>query len=630
MTQPFVTDYDLHLLGEGRHFRADDKLGAHALTSYGVEGVHFAVVAPNATDVSVVGDFNGWHQSADRLERLSESGVWHRFVPQARHGSLYKYRVQDSNGVALPDKADPFAFAAELRPRTASIVWDLTLYRWQDEAWLENRPTRQTRHAPLSIYEVHLGSWRRTHAGGHRWLTYRELADQLAEYVAAHGFTHIELLPITEHPFDASWGYQTVGYYAPTSRFGTPDDFKAFVDTLHGAGIGVILDWVPAHFPDDDHGLADFDGSGLFEHPDPLQRHHPEWHTRVFDYGRSEVQNFLISNARFWLEHYHVDGLRVDAVASMLYLDYARPAGEWTPNDRGGHENLQAAEFLKTLNGYITDQFPDVLMIAEESTTWPGVSAAADRGGLGFSYKWNMGWMHDIFECVSQDSTDRHRQLEDIGLSLGYAFAEHFVLPFSHDEVVHGKGSLISRMPGDAWQQFANLRLLYGYMFGYPGKKLLFMGNEFGQRAEWNFERSLDWRLTDIPSHHGLQRWVADLNACYRRDTRLHYWDTDERGFSWVADTGATSAVLSFFRHGPAAKRPLLFVCNFTPFDRREFRVGVPERGLWPELLNSDAECYGGRGLGNFGSVLADPIPAHGHAHSLSLTVPALGVLLLG
>ena len=336
MTQPFVTDYDLHLLGEGRHFRADDKLGAHALTSYGVEGVHFAVVAPNATDVSVVGDFNGWHQSADRLERLSESGVWHRFVPQARHGSLYKYRVQDSNGVALPDKADPFAFAAELRPRTASIVWDLTLYRWQDEAWLEHRPRRQTRHAPLSIYEVHLGSWRRTHAGGHRWLTYRELADQLAEYVAAHGFTHIELLPITEHPFDASWGYQTVGYYAPTSRFGTPDDFKAFVDTLHGAGIGVILDWVPAHFPDDDHGLADFDGSGLFEHPDPLQRHHPEWHTRVFDYGRSEVQNFLISNARFWLEHYHVDGLRVDAVASMLYLDYARPAGEWTPNDRGG------------------------------------------------------------------------------------------------------------------------------------------------------------------------------------------------------------------------------------------------------------------------------------------------------
>ncbi len=630
MTQPFVTDYDLHLLGEGRHFRADDKLGAHALTSYGVEGVHFAVVAPNATDVSVVGDFNGWHQSADRLERLSESGVWHRFVPQARHGSLYKYRVRDSNGVALPDKADPFAFAAELRPRTASIVWDLTLYRWQDEAWLENRPTRQTRHAPLSIYEVHLGSWRRTHAGGHRWLTYRELADQLAEYVAAHGFTHIELLPITEHPFDASWGYQTVGYYAPTSRFGTPDDFKAFVDTLHGAGIGVILDWVPAHFPDDDHGLADFDGSGLFEHPDPLQRHHPEWHTRVFDYGRSEVKNFLISNARFWLEHYHVDGLRVDAVASMLYLDYARQAGEWTPNDRGGHENLQAAEFLKTLNGYITDQFPDVLMIAEESTTWPGVSAAADRGGLGFSYKWNMGWMHDIFECVSQDSTDRHRQLEDIGLSLGYAFAEHFVLPFSHDEVVHGKGSLMSRMPGDAWQQFANLRLLYGYMFGYPGKKLLFMGNEFGQRAEWNFERSLDWRLTDIPSHHGLQRWVADLNACYRRDTRLHYWDTDERGFSWVDDTGATSAVLSFFRHGPAAKRPLLFVCNFTPFDRREFRVGVPERGLWPELLNSDAECYGGRGLGNFGSVLADPIPAHGHAHSLSLTVPALGVLLLG
>ena len=630
MSELFLSDDDLQLLVEGRHFRAYEKLGAHLGQVDGIDGVHFAVVAPNASEVSVVGDFNAWNSKADPLHRRGSSGVWHRFVPGVCHASLYKFRLRSRDGRDLPDKADPFAFAAELRPRSASMVWNLLSYRWEDGAWMHDRMRRQTHEAPISIYEVHLGSWRRVTEEGARWLTYGELASQLVDYVTDMGFTHVELLPVTEHPLDASWGYQTIGYFAPTSRFGTPDDFRRFVETLHQADIGVILDWAPAHFPRDEHGLAYFDGTCVYEHADPKQGRHPEWHTQVFDYGRWEVQNFLISNARFWLEQYHIDGLRVDAVASMLYLDYARAKGEWVPNVHGGHENLEAVDFLKMLNTHVYGAFPDVMMIAEESTAWPGVSAPTDSGGLGFGFKWNMGWMHDALQFVTKEPAHRSHDLDDLSFSLEYAFSENFILPLSHDEVVHGKKSIIGRMSGDDWQRFANVRLLYGYMFGHPGKKLLFMGNEFGQPGEWRFEHSLDWHLTSLPLHAGLQQWVRDLNHRYRSDARLYQRDTSANGFEWVDRRDTQSTVVSFLRRGVAEDDPVFIVCNFAPFERRDYRIGVPYAGDWTELLNSDAECYGGHGLGNLGSVHTDAVSIHGRGQSLSLTLPPLSVLVFG
>ena len=629
MSEPFLSDYDLHLLGEGRHYRAYDKLGAHPGSVDGIDGVHFAVVAPNASAVSVIGDFNHWNADTDPMARTGNWGIWHRFVPGAVCGALYKFQLTSGSGDPLPDKADPFAFAAELRPRSASMVWSLDSYTWNDADWMDHRAPRHTHAAPISVYELHLGSWRRMTEDGGRWLTYREVAPQLADYVTSMGFTHVELLPVNEHPLDASWGYQTIGYFAPTSRFGTPDDFRFLVDTLHQAGIGVILDWVPAHFPSDEHGLANFDGTCLFEHADPKQGRHPEWQTQIFNYGRHEVSNFLISNARFWFDQYHIDGLRVDAVASMLYLDYARDEGEWIPNVDGGRENLEAVEFIKTLNRYIYSEYPDVMMIAEESTAWPGVSAPTDAGGLGFGFKWNMGWMHDTLKFMSKDPIHRRHHLDDLSFSLVYAFSENFILPLSHDEVVHGKGSIISRMSGDEWQRIANLRLLYGFMFGHPGKKLLFMGNEIGQPGEWSFEGSLDWHLLSSPSHAGLQRWVGDLNRLYRSDARLHRLDSKAEGFEWVDRSDEQSTIVSFLRRGMPDDDPLLFVCNFTPVERVGYRIGVPRDGQWRELLNSDAKHYGGRGLGNLGAVRADTAALHGREHSLELTLPPLGVLVL-
>ena len=637
MTDPVLTDHDLYLLREGRHDRAYEKLGAHPACVDGVPGVWFAVVAPNAEHVSVVGDFNGWNPDAHRLCATGDSGVWQSFVPDAEPGSLYKYRIRPRHPHVDLEKADPFAFAAERRPRTASQVWNLSAYTWGDAGWMSDRAGRHTPTAPISIYEVHLGSWRRGSGDG-RWLTYRELAVELTEYLVGMRFTHLEMLPIVEHPFDGSWGYQATGYFAPTSRFGTPDDFCHLVDTLHQAGVGVILDWVPGHFPDDPHGLATFDGTPLYEHADPQQGRHPEWHTQVFDLGRREVRNFLISNARFWLDRYHIDGLRVDAVASMLYLDYARAAAEWVPNAQGGRENPDAVDFLRILNETIDRDFPDVMTIAEESTTWPGVSRPIDTGGLGFRFKWNMGWMHDALSFLARDPTHRLSHLDELIFGLTYAFSEHFVLPLSHDEVVHEKRAIVDKMPGDEWQQLANTRVLYGYLYGHPGKKLLFMGNEIGQRREWDHDRSIDWSLTAAPLHGGLQRWVRDLNEIYRSDSRLYTLDADPDGFAWVDHSGHgghgehdthEAGVVSFLRRDRSDRGPLLFVYNFAAVARHRYRVGVPVGGWWAERLNSDAACYGGSGQGNLGGLEADTVPRHGHPQSLELIVPPLSVLVL-
>jgi 1,4-alpha-glucan branching enzyme len=627
MVESALSEFDLYLLVEGTHYRAYEKLGAHLMERDGRRGVHFAVWAPNAKLVSVIGEFNNWNPQANSM-RPTSAGVWEGFVPDIGQGAIYKYHIESRYGDYKVDKADPYGFAAEIRPQTASRVWNLEDYSWQDDSWMASRAKKNALGSAISIYEVHLGSWRRVPEEGNRWLSYRELAPLLATYVRDAGFTHIEFLPIMEHPFDGSWGYQTTGYFAPTSRFGTPADFMYLVDYLHRQEIGVILDWVPAHFPRDEAGLGYFDGSHVYEHADPRQGEQPDWHTFVFNYGRNEVQNFLTANALFWLDKYHLDGLRVDAVAAMLYLDYGRSEGQWIPNRYGGKENIEAIHFLRALNERVYAAFPDVTMIAEESTSWPQVSRPTYVGGLGFGLKWNMGWMHDTLNYMSLDPVFRNFHQNEITFSLVYAFAENFVLPFSHDEVVYGKGSMLRKMPGDDWQKFANLRLLYGYMFGHPGKKLLFMGNEFGQWSEWNHDASLEWQLLKEPFHAGLKQWVGDLNTLYRGHPLLHESDSDPAGFEWVDCKDFQRSIISFLRRGRNPNDQLLFVCNFTPIVRQNYRVGVPLDCYWKEILNSDAPLYGGSGQGNFGGLPAAPLPIHGRPFSLNMTLPPLGIVV--
>src|SRR6201997_1718021 len=625
--QSVLSEFDRYLLAEGTFHRAYERLGAHFAERDGQRGVQFAVWAPNAKLVSVIGDFNKWNTSANRME-TSSAGVWETFIPRVRQGDAYKYHIESTYQGNQVDKADPYCFAAEIRPQTASRVWDLGSYSWQDNSWMAVRAKLNSLDAPISIYEVHLGSWRRVRGEGNRWLTYREMAPLLADYVHAAGFTHVELLPVMEHPFDGSWGYETTGYFSPTSRFGSPTDFMYFVDYLHQHEIGVILDWVPAHFPKDEAGLGYFDGSHLYEHSDPRKGEHPDWNTFVFNYGRNEVRSFLISNALFWLDKYHVDGLRVDAVAAMLYLDYGRRDGEWIPNRYGGKENIEALEFLRSFNEQVYAAFPSVMTIAEESTAWPQVSRPNYVGGLGFGLKWNMGWMHDMLEYMSQDPVFRSYHHNQITFSLVYAWSENFVLPFSHDEVVYGKGSMLRKMPGDEWQKFANLRLLYGFMFGHPGKKLLFMGSEFGQWSEWNHDASLEWHLLQHPSHAGLKRWVRDLNTLYRGEPLLHTMDFNSAGFQWVDCKDFERSIISFLRCGQNPNDQLLFVCNFTPVVRQNYRVGVPLEGYWKEILNSDAPLYGGSGQGNYGGLSTVPLPIHGRPFSLNMTLPPLGIVV--
>jgi 1,4-alpha-glucan branching enzyme len=625
--ESLLSQFDLYLLAEGTHTRAYEKLGAHLIERDGRHGVHFAVWAPDAQLVSVIGELNGWEPMANVMQPTS-AGVWESFLPGVGEGTIYKYHVESRYRDYKVDKADPYGFAAEIRPHTASRVWNLEGYCWNDSGWMANRAKRNSLDSPLSIYEVHLGSWRRVPEEGNRWLTYREIAPRLADYAHDAGFTHIEFLPIMEHPFDGSWGYQTIGYFAPTSRFGTPADFMYLVDYLHQHGIGVILDWVPAHFPKDEAGLGYFDGSHLYEHADPRQGEHPDWNTFVFNYGRNEVQTFLISNALFWLDKYHVDGLRVDAVASMLYLDYGRREGRWIPNRFGGKENIEAIHFMRTLNERVYEAFPDVIMIAEESTAWPQVSRPSYLGGLGFGLKWNMGWMHDVLEYMSQDPVFRSYHHNQITFSLLYAFTENFVLPFSHDEVVYGKGSMLRKMPGDEWQKFANLRLLYGFMFGHPGKKHLFMGDEFGQWSEWNHDASLDWHLFENPFHAGLHRWVRDLNTFYRGQAALHQLDFEAGGFEWVDCKDFERSVISFLRRARNPDDQLLVVCNFTPVVRQNYRIGISTAGYWREVLNSDASLYGGSGQGNLGGLSTVPLPIHGRPFSLNVLLPPLGIVV--
>jgi 1,4-alpha-glucan branching enzyme len=626
VVQPALSEFDLYLLAEGTHNRAYEKLGAHLSEKDGDHGVQFAVWAPNAERVSVIGDFNRWNSATDNL-RPSSAGVWEGFVPDIGSGAVYKYHIESRNRRYAVDKADPYGFAAEIRPSTASRVWNLQEYSWMDHSWMANRAKNNSPNSPISTYEVHLGSWKRVSEEGNRWLTYREMAPLLADYVHDAGFTHVEFLPIMEHPFDGSWGYQIIGYFAPTSRFGTPSDFMYLVDYLHQHGIGVILDWVPAHFPKDEAGLGYFDGSHLYEHADPKQGEQPDWNTFVFNYGRNEVQNFLMNNALFWFDKYHIDGLRVDAVASMLYLDYGKREGQWIPNRYGGKENIDAINFLRAVNERVYEAFPDVMMIAEESTSWPQVSRPTYLGGLGFGFKWNMGWMHDLLEYMSQDPIFRSYHHNQITFSLTYAFTENFVLPFSHDEVVYGKGSMLRKMPGDEWRKFANLRLLYGFMFGHPGKKLLFMGDEFGQWSEWNHDSSLEWNLLNNPLHAGLLRWVRDLNTLYRGEPSLHEFDSNAAGFEWVDCKDSQRSIISFLRRGQRAEDQILFVCNFTPVVRENYRVGAPLEGAWKEILNSDAPLYGGSGQGNFGGLSTIPLPIHGRPFTLNMKLPPLGVV---
>ena len=622
-----ITDYDLYLFGEGNHTRIYDKLGAHTVTADGVQGVHFALWAPNADRVSVVGDFNAWDGRRDGMRSLGASGVWAAFVPEAKEGQRYKYEIHTRQG-ALLLKSDPYGAAFELPPATASIICRPD-YQWGDHEWMKNRASRGSWFdRPMATYEVHLGSWARVPEDGGRYLTYRELAARLIPYVKEMGYSHIELLPVMEHPFSGSWGYQVTGFYAPTSRFGPPQDFKAFVDECHRHGLAVILDWVPGHFPKDAYALAWFDGTALYEHADPRQGEHRDWGTLIFNYGRNEVRNFLLANALYWLAEYHVDGLRVDAVASMLYLDYSRKEGEWVPNRFGGRENLDAVEFLRQLNTLTHAEQPGSLTIAEESTSWPSVSRPTYVGGLGFTYKWNMGWMNDILEYVKQDPIHRRWDHRHLTFSLLYAFSENFILPFSHDEVVHGKGSMFGRIPGDDWQKAATLRALYGLMYSHPGKKLMFMGAEFGQGREWNYDHSLDWHLLDEPLHRGLREYVKDLNRLYTSEAPLHEIDFDPAGFEWIDCNDSENSVVSFIRRAKNGEI-VVAILNFTPVPRDGYRIGVPMAGAYDELVNSDGEMYGGSNLGNQGVVFTEAIASHGHAQSLRLNLPPLGCLWL-
>ena len=626
---PLLTDFELHLFAEGSFFKAYDTMGAHLRTVQGIHGVHFVIWAPNAARVSVVGDFNQWDGRRHPMTNRRATGLWELFIPELQEGALYKYEIKSRHHDAPFLKADPYAVASELRPKTASIVRALTPYRWNDQSWMEARAQQDPLASPLSIYEAHLGSWMRIPEEGNRWLTYSELAEKLIPYVKNMGYTHVELLPITEHPFDGSWGYQATGYFAATRRHGSPEDFMAFIDAAHQAEIGVLIDWTPAHFPDDPHGLFQFDGTHLYDHADPRLGYHPDWHSRIFNYDRVEVRNFLLNSGLFWLDRYHIDGLRVDAVASMLYLDYGRKEGEWIPNRFGGRENLGAVTLLKDLNVLIHRDFPGAMTIAEESTSWPGVSRPTYTGGLGFTFKWNMGWMHDLLEYFGRDPVHRPFHQDQLTFGLLYAFNENFVLVLSHDEVVHGKRSLLDKMPGDEWQRCATLRALYGFMYGHPGKKMLFMGGEFGQWREWNHDASLEWHLCDLDQHAGLQRYVRDLNWLYRREPALHELDHDWTGFQWIDFRDAAHSVFAFLRKAKNQDDHIVCLCNFTPVPRHDYRVGVPKAGYYRELLNSDASAYGGSNLGNRGGLQASDVPSHDMPHSLTITLPPLSVLFL-
>ncbi|HEY8854198.1 MAG TPA: 1,4-alpha-glucan branching protein GlgB [Candidatus Dormibacteraeota bacterium] len=621
-----LTPFDLHLFNEGTHGHLYEKMGAHLSTD--PDGATFAVWAPNADSVSVIGDFNSWDKTANQLHPREQSGIWEGFVPGVGHGALYKYHVHSRVTRTGMDKADPFAAFSEAPPRQASIVWDLT-YDWGDGAWMSERSRANGRQAPWSVYELHIGSWMRVPEDNNRWLTYRELAPKLADYALSLGFTHVELMPVMEHPLYQSWGYQVEGYFAPTSRYGTPQDFMYMVDHLHQRGLGVILDWVPSHFPTDEFGLQNFDGTHLFEHADPRLGLHPDWGSSIFNYGRNEVRGFLMSSALSWLHRYHADGLRVDGVASMLYLDYSRKQGEWIPNKFGGRENLEAVDFLRRFNIEVYKERPDTQTIAEESTSWPMVSRPTYLGGLGFGMKWDMGWMHDTLKYMSEDPVHRRFHHNDLTFRMLYAFNENFMLPLSHDEVVHGKGSLIQKMPGDEWQKFANMRLLFAWMYAQPGKKLIFMGGEFGQWHEWDVESSLDWHLLNHAPHAGLSHWVGDLNRVLREENALHEIDFDPAGFSWIDASDNEQSVVSVLRKGSAPDDLLIAAFNFTPVPRHNYQIGAPKGGHWRELLNSDAPMYGGSGQGNLGGVDAAPVGRHGHLHSVTLTLPPLGAIFL-
>ncbi len=625
---PTLTDFDLYLFNAGDHHRIYEKLGAHLAQVNGVGGIQFSVWAPNARSVSVIGDFNGWDRRKHAMRVLGTSGVWEIFIPGLAEGQLYKFQIKTRAGVIL-DKTDPYATEMEYRPRTASKINFLSYAGWTDGEWRERCKNEDHFAKPMSVYEVHLGSWMRHVYDNNRWLNYRELAEKLVEYVEQRGFTHIELMPVMEYPYDGSWGYQVSGYFAPTSRFGSPQDFMYFVNHCHEHHIGVILDWVPAHFPKDLHALGQFDGTHLYEHADPRKGEHQDWGTYIFNYGRNEVRNFLLSNALFWIEKYHVDGLRIDAVASMLYLDYSRKHGEWVPNAYGGRENLDAISLLKHLNGLVQKYYPGVLMIAEESTAFPGVTSKVEDGGLGFSLKWNMGWMHDMLEYFTKDPIHRSHHHNKLTFALLYAFNERFLLPLSHDEVVHGKASLLSKMPGDEWRQFANLRLLFGLMYGFPGKKMIFMGGEFGQRSEWNHEGQLDWPVLQYSVHASLQHWVDDLNRLYVQEPALYEVDFHYSGFEWVDFHDEKSSVVSFVRKSAKGSASIVVICNFTPVPREGYRIGVPEGGTYRELLNSDSSYYGGSNLGNAGAIPTEPVPYHGKENSILLTLPPLSVLFL-
>lgn len=624
------TDYDIYLFKKGNHFRLYEKMGSHTYEKDYEQSTYFAVWAPNARMVSVAGDFNGWDTESHPLNIVhTGSGIWEGLIPGVGKGDIYKYHIVSSHRNYTVNKGDPFSFYWEIPPNTGSIVWDLC-YEWGDEGWMQARKRYNSLKAPFSIYEVHLGSWRRPSEGkDNRFLTYREIAPYLAEYVKEMGFTHVEFLPPKEHPFYGSWGYQMTGYFAPTSRYGKPQDFMYLIDYLHQWEIGVILDWVPSHFPSDEYSLTYFDGTHLYEHADTRQGFHPDWKSCIFNYGRHEIQNFLISSAIFWLDKYHADGLRIDAVASMIYLDYSRKQGEWIPNKYGGRENLEAISFLKDLNKEVYRLYPEVQTIAEESTAWPMVSKPTHVGGLGFGMKWNMGWMHDTLKYFSHDPIYRKYHHNELTFSLLYAFKENFVLSLSHDEVVHGKGSLIAKMPGDNWQKFANLRLLYGYMYAHPGKKLLFMGGEFGQWKEWDHESSLDWHILEYSTHQSVQKWVRDLNHFYRNEAALYENDFEAEGFEWIDFHDWRQSIISFIRKGHDSKGIILVVCNFTPVPRYNYKIGAPRNGFWKEVLNSDAAQYGGSGLNNGDGVEALPVPMHGRTHSLSLTLPPLGIIFL-